>query len=142
MQTKIKYEILTGQKRMNALSDLSNGQIMAGINYENVIYSAMTTAYSEYYGGYWEFYKFENGGFAMILDAGETDKVQAHWGPNYFEGELSKEALSLGVNLIASSVLAFRTKGNVQKGFVENHDFLMEVAKNHEEASQILRFID
>ena len=115
---------------------------MAGINYESVIYSAMETAFTGYHGGYWDFIKFENGGFAMILDPDNAEKIKASWNPNFYEGEMSREALSLGVNIIASSIIAFRTKGSVQKSFVENQQFLIEAAKSHAEASQILRFID
>ena len=98
----------------------------------------MGQACASYKGGYWEFYLLSNGGLYLGL-RGYDGPLRIAWGGNYFSGEMSTDAASIGVNLFALSQLSCETaKDSVCELFYA----LRTYAIQHEERALILGFID
>ena len=113
---------------------------VAGANYlryEHSVYEFMDRACEAYQGGYWTFYTLSNDGFYMGLPGGE--RFQMSWADNWFEGEMSADAASIGVNLFALSALSFTS---CSEHYHDAYHALRDYALEHEEAAQISRFID
>lgn len=107
------------------------------LQFENSVFAIMQEYATDYNGGYWQFYRLSNGGFYIAL---EDDKRHQVENPNnYFSGEMSTEALSLGVNLFALNVLTWKTE---DQKLVDHYYALRDFASEHAEAAQIMGFID
>lgn len=107
------------------------------LRYENLVYSLMSRACEDYHGGFWDYYSLSNEGFYMAFD---TEKLlHLKWPDNYFDGKMSANAASIGVNLMAQSAFAFETKS--QK-LCDAFHTLREYALDHKEAGLIFGFID
>ena len=107
------------------------------LRYENAIYDHMRKSSVDYNGGYWDYYTLSNGGFYMGLSQSEPLKMECV--SNYFEGEMSADAASIGVNLVILNAFAWQV--NAEKYGAAFHS-LRDYALEHAEAAKILGFID
>ena len=106
--------------------------------FERLVYSVMGRACDAYTGGYWDFYQLSNGGFYMGLSG--YDRLGIVWSDNFFSGQLSADAASIGVTLM---VLGWVCCDPQQPSRIQDHFYLLRsFALQHEEAGSILGFID
>ena len=94
--------------------------------------------YTEYSGGFWDFYETSNGAFFMSPK--QTDKFTWNNPMNYSEGEVSAEALGIIACLFAYSHMSFKHIKN--ESFGNQYHKLREWAYKHPEASMIFSAID
>ena len=78
------------------------------LQYENLVYTLMAKACENYSGGFWDYYSILNGGFYMLFDSDKPLRLQ--WSVNYFDGELSSDAASIGINFMAQNALSWETR--------------------------------
>ncbi len=107
------------------------------LRYEQMIYGGMDRFCKEYNGGYWQYYTLSNGGFLMVLDENKRFSVECL--TNYYDGNMSAEAVSIGVNLYVQNVFAWEV--NAER-FSEAFYCLRDYAAQHDEAREIFAFID
>lgn len=107
------------------------------LHFETSVFAYADHFCPSYQGGYWEFYTLSNGGFYMQLATEETFSVTND--ANYFSGELSADAFSIGINLYALNALLQKHTDN---RLIEHYYALRDFAIQHPEASAILSFID
>lgn len=105
--------------------------------FENMVYSFMDHFCEEYSGGYWQFYTLSNGGAFMSLDSDKTFSVCNPM--NYFEGKMSAEAASIGVNIFALNALLSKA---CDEKLIDLYYALKDFGAEHHEAQAILGFID
>ena len=105
--------------------------------FENLVYSFMDHFCEEYSGGYWQFYNLSNGGAFMSLDSDRTFSVCNPM--NYFEGKMSAEAVSIGVNMFAMNSLMSEP---CDEKLIDLYYALKDFGVQHNEAQAILGFID
>lgn len=105
--------------------------------YEAYIFNKMKEDAAKYNGGFWEYYTLFNGGFYMSLTQEKPLKMVCVG--NYYEGEMSADAASIGVNLFALNTFACEI--NPEK-FGEAYYQLRDYAIQHNEAAQIMAYID
>ncbi|WP_027252012.1 antirestriction protein [Photobacterium halotolerans] len=121
------------------LPKIVSGSYQLMLLLENSVY-ALTEKYDPtYQGGYWEYLTAENG--ARWMQAPEPEIMVHVVNPdNWFDGEMSRGALSIGVMLIVCSHLSFKAPGC--KSIVKNFHALREVASSHPESDAIFGLID
>lgn len=107
-----------------------------GMVFESMVFRYMEEYCKPYKGGYWNFYTLSNKGFYIGLRRDSTLQVENHL--NYFSQEMSVDAASIGVNLLALCDCA--SKGD--RSIINAFQHLREYAKIHPEGHLILRFID
>lgn len=110
----------------------------AFLRYEQSVYHLMDQHCDGYSGGYWEFYDLTNGGFFMAFDAPER-RFTVTQPSNYFEGEMSAEAASIGVNLYVQNSFSWQIDPD---RFGKTYQALYNFAAQHPEGAQIMGFID
>ena len=93
-----------------------------------------------YNGGYWHFYTLSNGGFYMAPDM--EGPFAASCAMNYFEGELSADALGIVACLMAYSHLSFSEQEPLDRICSSQFHYLRSFAGSHREAAHIFRAID
>jgi hypothetical protein len=93
--------------------------------------------FSDYTGGYWDFYELSNGGFYMAPQLETTRLVIAS---NGFEDEMSGDAAGITVCLFTFSHLSFEHPHN--EVFARHFHRLREFAISHSEAQKIFGAID
>ncbi len=108
------------------------------LKFEQSVYGFMDRFCQGYTGGFWLFYKLSNGGFFMALDTDQSYRVTNP--ANYFDDEMSAEAVSIGANIYAINSLMWDSR--IQTPVVNLYDSLRDFACEHPEASKILAFID
>lgn len=108
------------------------------LQYEQAIYRYMHEYCEGYTGGMWNYYTLSNGGFFMAWDADETS-LKVSQPMNYYEGEMSAEAASVGMNLYVQNAFAHQVDA---ERFSEAFHALRDFAIQHQEAAQIMAFID
>jgi hypothetical protein len=92
----------------------------------------------EYNGGYWNFYQLSNGGFYMPP---ADDRMYHVVCDNYFQGDLSADALGIVACLTAYSHLSF--SGSVFSHTYADHYYrLREFMYEHPEVKKILQATD
>jgi len=105
--------------------------------FENMVYSFMNHFCEDYSGGYWQFYTLSNGGAFMSLDSDKTFNVCNPM--NYFDGKISAEAASIGVNIFALNALL---NDPCDEKLIDLYYALKDFGAEHKEAPAILGFID
>lgn len=133
-EIKIKRENYLESKRLEFLPRFVGKHFMA---YEGFIFNRMREDAEKYNGGFWEYYALSNGGFYMGLDQSEPLTMQCIG--NYFEGTMSADAASIGVNLFALNAFAWQLDPDK---FSEAYRQLRDYALQHDEAAQIMAYID
>ena len=112
--------------------------------YESLIYSTMRKICPEYKGGHWLYFNLSNGGHFMGV-AYELDyKVWIE--SNHFAEDMSSDAASIVVNLLVLSFVAAKAYENNDEDHAEHlinqHQLMMDFAREHKEAEKILRAVD
>ncbi len=107
------------------------------LKFEQLAYGFMSHFCEEYTGGFWNFYTLDNGGILMTLNSDQSFDVVNDM--NYFEGLMSAEAASIGVNLFALNALANETQDS---RLVDYYYALRDFAAEHSESSKIFGLID
>ena len=100
---------------------------------EPSVYVTTERLSKDYTGGYWDFFELCNGGFYMAPDDDRTFHVVCE---NYFEGDLSADALGITVCLYAYSHLSY-TGGSFARCCAEQYYRLRPYAMEHPEAGAI-----
>lgn len=93
----------------------------------------------EYRGGYWEFFVLDNGGFYMAPD---DDRVFTVSCDNFWQGELSADALGIVVCLYAYSHLSFSRYAGFARICADHYHRLRQYMLEHAEVTAILGAID
>jgi hypothetical protein len=93
----------------------------------------------DYHGGFWNFYRLSNSGFYMAPDGEEIYSVSS---ANYFQGELSSDALGIVSCLTAYSHLSFSKNEELGRLCAQQYYLLREYMYAHPEVAVILRAID
>ncbi|MCH9661307.1 MAG: antirestriction protein [Bacteroidetes bacterium] len=122
------------EQRLNFLPNFIGRHFL---QYETAIYNQMSQSNVKYNGGYWDYYTLSNGGFYMALS--QTEPLKMECVGNYFEGEMSADAGSIGVNLFVLNAFAWQMDEN---RFSTAYHQLRDYALDHPEARKILAFID
>jgi hypothetical protein len=119
------------------------------MRYETVVQTLARKYSRAYDGGYWEFKEFTKkvGGknvtaFFMELVSDETFEVSN--ADNYFDGTMTAAQFSLGLNIIAQSILmgALNGAGQDTDALVDKWHVLREFAFDQPNSGVIIRFID
>lgn len=92
-----------------------------------------------YNGGWWWMYELSNGGFYMAPDAEETFQVHCD---NYWQGELSADALGITACLYAFSRLSYAENVAFGKLCAEHYYLLRDYMFEHQEVPEILGATD
>jgi hypothetical protein len=93
----------------------------------------------QYSGGYWQFYTLSDGGFYL---APESDEIYQVACDNYWQGELSGDALGIVSCLYSFSHLSFSRDLEFARTCAKHYHLLREFMMNHEEVASILGAID
>ena len=108
------------------------------LSYEQAIYRMMDKHCQGYTGGFWDYYTLSNGGFFMAYDQPDRG-FRVEQPLNYYEGVMSAEAASIGVNLYVQNTFAWQVD---PERFSDAYHALRDFAAQHPEGGEILRFID
>lgn len=130
---RIKRCLWPTKRRLDFYSTFIPKQAM---RFETMVFTYMDTFCTPYSGGYWEYYALSNGGFYIGLKREGTIQVENTM--NYYKGEMSIDAASIGVNLFALCDCAERGGQHLLDAF----HYLRDYALIHPEKEQILAFID
>ena len=130
----ITKKLYPESKRMEFLPKFVGKKFM---KYETMIYEYLDCASEDYNGGFWEFYTLSNGGFYMAVESEKRFRME--WPDNYYEGEMSADAASIGVNLFVQNAFAWEVDA---ERFTDAFHQLRDYAAEHAEAPEIFRFID
>ena len=98
----VTRELVPEDQRMDVVEKLFG--IHFPLKLEPVIYGITDKMAEDYNGGYWDFYALSNGGFYMSLAEEKIFNVKCD---NFFEGDLSADALGITACLYAYSHLSF-----------------------------------
>ena len=107
------------------------------IRVEHTIYAMCERLCSSYRGGLWKYFELSNGGFYMAPDI--EGRLQVAWDGNFYEGEMSADALGIVATLMALSHLSFSTSVD---SIAEHFHLLRDYALTHPEQSAIFAAID
>ncbi len=106
--------------------------------FEGMVFRYMEEYCTPYSGGYWNFYALSNGGFYIGLNRKESGIMQVENHLNFYKGEMSADAASIGINIFALCDCASRGSQLLVDAFHHLRDY----ANIHPEREQILAFID
>jgi hypothetical protein len=106
---------------------------------EPVIYGITERMAKDYCGGYWLFYTLDNGGFYMAPD---DDKMFTVSCDNFFQGELSADALGIVSCLYAYSHLSFTGTSAFPRECARQYHLLRHYMYDHAEVAAILAATD
>lgn len=134
LHTPIEKQLVKEKNRPEFLPKYCGSHFL---QFETSVFSFAGHFCHAYQGGYWEFYTLSNGGFYMQLVSKDIFSVTND--ANYFSGELSADAYSIGINLYALNALLQKHADNQ---LIEHYYALRDFAIQHKEASAILSFID
>ncbi|OWT55242.1 antirestriction protein [Candidimonas nitroreducens] len=107
------------------------------LRFEAMVFDT-ASRYSDYTGGYWEFYELSNGGMFMAPSGGPKDGYHFKNGMNDADAYLSPEALGIVACLYAFSHLSFAGDGHAGDLF----HLLLDYAYTLPEAAAIGKAID
>ena len=135
--TIVTRTLLEGEDRTNHTEALFG--LAFPLKLEPTIFGITERIAPAYCGGLWAFYKLDNGGFYMAPDS--DDKFQVHC-MNYWEGELSADALGIVSCLTAYSHLSFGGPGEFARNCAGHYHLLREYMMEHVEVAAILGAVD
>lgn len=130
----IKSELIPDAERLSALPKYFKSHMM---EVEGSIYHLMSRFCQEYDGGYWNFYRLNNGGFYMACDDNLSFKITVP--SNYFEKTVSADAAGIIVCLYAYNLLCCKHESDL---LIDHYYKLLDYARTHQDASLIFRAID
>lgn len=108
------------------------------IHLEPLVYATADNLSVDYTGGYWEFYKLNNGGFYMAPAGDSSFHITCE---NGFEGTLPADAFGITVCLYAYSRLSFSGM-LIADVCAQQFHWLREYALEHREAPRIMAAVD
>ena len=137
--TEITKTLVTEALRPDALPKYFGKQFL---QFEMYVYTLMSRYCPDYLGGYWDFYSLSNGGFFMSLH--EDKRLRIENPDNFFDGQMSPEAASVAINLLAINRLEWSDDltETVAVKLRSLFEKLRDYAFQRDEASAIARFID
>lgn len=109
------------------------------ISFENLIYDLHGKFVEGYDGGMYNMYKLDNGGFYMALDGLKKETKNLVNNYNYFESEMSLDAIGIAITLLALNISWIRTQDD---DLCAKYQQLKELAYDHKECGKILAFLD
>jgi hypothetical protein len=122
---------------------LSHVERLFGLNFpmqlEPVIYGITDRMAKDYNGGYWNFYTLDNSGFYMAPDDDQVYELNCL---NYWQGNLSADALGITACLFAYSNLSFSREGKFPRECARHYHLLREFIYEHPEVASILAATD
>jgi len=133
----ITSNVVPDSERVEFTADLFGNDFPMKL--EPYIYAVASNLANEYRGGYWQFFRLDNGGFYMTP---LTDKTFAVVCDNGYEGRLSADALGITACLYAYSHLSFVGESVFAELCTAQFHLLREYALDHAEVRGILAAID
>ena len=122
---------------------LAHVEALFGIHFplqlEPVIYGITDRMAADYRDGYWQFFTLDNGGFYMAPDDDQFFEVNCL---NYWQGELSADALGITACLFAYSNHSFSGEGKFPRECARHYHLLREFIYAHAEVAAILGATD
>jgi antirestriction protein len=106
---------------------------------EPIVYGITERMAEKYHGGYWNFYSLSNSGFYM---APEGDEVYSVTSANYFQGEISSDAMGIVSCATVYSHLSFSKREGLAKLCARHYYLLREFINFHPELAVMLRILD
>jgi len=110
-----------------------------GTRIEPDVFAMASRLSPDYKGGYWEFYRTEQGAFFMVPPAEHDYLVCSN---NGYEGRMSAEAFGLTACLYVYSLATFTQVGHLLDVCAEQFHLLRDYAIQHPEASDVFQAID
>lgn len=136
MNSAITRQRIVSNQRVNHTARLF------GLNFpmrlEPAIFNIAGNLANQYDGGFWDFWKLDNGGFYMAPASDEQFSVSAD---NGYEGSMSADALGITACLYAYSHLSFGD-GAFAETCAGQYHLLREFALDHAEVASIMQAID
>ena len=129
--------LLEDQERITHAADLFG--IHFPLRLEPAIYGITDRLAPTYRGGFWRFWRLDNGGFYMAPDS--EDRYQVHC-MNYWEGDLSADALAIVSCLTAYSHRSFSGPEEFARNCAKHYHLLRGYMCEHAELGGILGAID
>lgn len=138
-ETKIQATKVPEGARLGFLHDMLPGAV--ALPFEQRAYTFLSEFARDYTGGYWDFYRLDNGGFYMAPLFPARMQVRVH--TNGYEGQLSNDAAGIMACLFSLNQLSWtlKTDDSIRLA-VERYYQLHDYASEHPEAPQILRAIN
>lgn len=135
LPSKIVATLVDQDKRLSVLPDMFGFQQM--LRAEALAFAYMTKLSIDYTGGYWHYYKLDNGGFYMA-PAMDTP-MRLSWNGNGFEGTMSADAAGIVATLFMIGQLCQELQTDAM---AELYHALLDFATEHAEQAAILNAID
>lgn len=136
--TPVTRQLVPEDQRLAVVENLFG--IHFPLRLEPVIYGITEKmTQGQYRGGYWQFYTLDNGGFYM---APVDDRVFQVSCDNYWQGQLSADALGIVGCLYAYSHLSFGGPESFARICAGHYHRLRGYMMGHAEMAAILRAID
>ena len=135
--TPVTRTLVPEDQRLPVTVDLFGASFPLAI--EPVIYGITERMAEDYHGGYWLMYTLDNGGFYMAPD---DDQVFAVSCDNYYQGQLSADALGIVASLFAYSHLSFSGDTDFARSCARHYHLLRAYMYDHPEVAAILGAID
>ena len=132
----IARERVPDAQRCNHTADLFGAYFP--LQLEPFVFSMASRLSDDYGGGYWQFYRLDNGGFYMAPDSDGQYQVISE---NGWEGFMSADAFGITVCLYAYSQLSFGS-GPFAEICAQHYLWLRGYMLEHPEARVILGAID
>jgi hypothetical protein len=132
----ITRELVSENQRLDTTERLFG--IHFPLHMEPVIYGITDRMAADYKGGYWDFYTLSNGGFYMAPSSDDIFQVTCD---NFFQDELSSDALGITACLYAYSNLSF-SNGRFARVSACHYHRLREYSFQHPEVKAILGATD
>lgn len=106
---------------------------------ESLVYDWMGRLCPSYNGGFWEYYRLDNGGFYMAPRGEAQMQIMCREGNNY-EGEVSSDAAGIIACIFTLSMMACQYPDD--EAIANCYDKLLDFATEHPEARSIYAAID
>ena len=135
--TPVTRHLIPEDQRLSIPAELFGAHFPLAI--EPVVYGITERMAKDYHGGYWLMYTLDNSGFYMAPDGDQVYQVSCD---NYWQGELSADALGIVSSLYAYSHLSFSRDMDFARACAQHYHWLREFMFTHPEVGSILRAID
>jgi hypothetical protein len=135
--TPITRQLVPEEQRLALTAELFGAHFPLAI--EPVVFSITERMAQDYHGGYWNFYQLSNSGFYMAPDG---DQVFAVSCDNYYQGELSADALGITACLYAFSHCSFSRDEGFGRLMADHYHLLRAHMFEHPKVASILGATD
>lgn len=132
---KIVATLVPEEKRLSVLPDFFGFAQM--LRAEALAFAYMSKLSIDYTGGYWHYYKLDNGGFYMAPAMDIPMRVE--WAGNGYEGTMSADAAGIVATLFMIGHLAHEVR---TEAMAEAYTNLLDFATEHAEQAAILNAVD